>query len=157
MMVFYGQTVDGIPDRGYILYITALVMVLVAAVFVAARLGTRIVTRQIGLDDICLGFALVSSIVLTAAIDMCKLWGSQLCLVSRADHLQAVYHGYGRHKFDMKDMHAAMMVSDILREQLLHCPLRTEFICFVLAFLSLFSTFPFLTFTTHPKTANSNS
>jgi|SRR4051812_38015774 hypothetical protein len=73
MMVFYGQTVDGIPDRGYILYITALVMVLVAAVFVAARLGTRIVTRQLGLDDICLGLALVSSIVLTAAIDMCEL------------------------------------------------------------------------------------
>ncbi|OGE50345.1 hypothetical protein PENARI_c017G11866 [Penicillium arizonense] len=90
-MVFYGQTVDGIPDRGYILYITALVMVLVAAVFVTARLGTRIVTRQLGLDDICLGLALVSSVVLTAAIDM------------------SVYHGYGRHKPDMKDMNAAMM------------------------------------------------
>ncbi|KAJ6154476.1 hypothetical protein N7485_012845 [Penicillium canescens] len=69
-MVFYGQTVDGIPDRGYILYITALVMVLVAAVFVAARLWTRIATRQLGLDDICLVLALVWSIVLTAAIDM---------------------------------------------------------------------------------------
>ncbi|KAJ6012689.1 hypothetical protein N7499_012707 [Penicillium canescens] len=90
-MVFYGQTVDGIPDRGYILYITALVMVLVAAVFVAARLWTRIATRQLGLDDICLVLALVWSIVLTAAIDM------------------SVYHGYGRHKFDMKDMNAAMM------------------------------------------------
>jgi hypothetical protein len=72
-MVFYGQTVDGIPDRGYILYITALVMVLTAAAFVAARLGTRMVSRQIGLDDVCLGLALASSIVLTAAIDTCEL------------------------------------------------------------------------------------
>jgi hypothetical protein len=30
-------------------------------------------------------------------------------------NVQAVYHGYGRHKADMKDSNAAMMVSEALK------------------------------------------
>jgi hypothetical protein len=59
-MVFYGQTVDGILDRGYVLYITALVMVLVAALFVFARLASRMYAAQLGADDVTIGIALVS-------------------------------------------------------------------------------------------------
>lgn len=59
VMVFYGQTVDDIPDRGYVLYITALVMVLVAALFVVARLSSRIYTTRMGADDVTIGIALV--------------------------------------------------------------------------------------------------
>lgn len=71
-MVFYGQTVDGIPDRGYKLYITALVMVLIAAVFVVIRLVTRVHLRQLGWDDCFLVVALVASVMTTATINMGK-------------------------------------------------------------------------------------
>jgi hypothetical protein len=71
-MVFYGQTVDGIPDRGYKLYITALVMVLIAAIFVVIRLATRVHLRQFGWDDCFLIVALVASVMTTAAINMGK-------------------------------------------------------------------------------------
>lgn len=72
-MVFYGQTVDGIPDRGYKLFITALVMVILAAIFVAIRLATRIHVRQFGWDDFFLVIALVASAMTTAAIDLGRL------------------------------------------------------------------------------------
>lgn len=71
-MVFYGQTVDGIPDRGYKLFITALVMVLIAAIFVAIRLATRVHLRQFGWDDSFLLIALVASIMTTTTINMGK-------------------------------------------------------------------------------------
>ena len=71
-MVFYGQTVDGIPDRGYNLYITAVVMVLIAAIFVAIRLATRVHLRQLGWDDLFLVIALVASVMTTATINIGK-------------------------------------------------------------------------------------
>ncbi|KAJ5963877.1 uncharacterized protein N7479_003753 [Penicillium vulpinum] len=82
-MVFYGQTIDGVPDRGYVLFITALVMVLTAAIFVTIRLATRIHLREFGWDDLFLVIALAASAMTTAAINL------------------AVVHGYGRHKADM--------------------------------------------------------
>lgn len=71
--MFYGQTIDGIPDRGYKLFITALVMVLIAAIFVAIRLATRIHLRQFGWDDLFLVIALVASVMTTIAINLGKL------------------------------------------------------------------------------------
>ncbi|KAL1963026.1 hypothetical protein VTN77DRAFT_8774 [Rasamsonia byssochlamydoides] len=77
-MVNYGQPQGGVPDRGYVLYITALVMVLVAALFVFARLMSRFLTARIGVDDITIVIALVCSALLTATINL------------------AVVNGYGR-------------------------------------------------------------
>ncbi|KAL1859228.1 hypothetical protein Plec18170_002344 [Paecilomyces lecythidis] len=82
-MVNYGQSTPGVPDRGYVLYITALVMVLVASVFVGARIGARIYTGRVGLDDATIIAALACSAVLTATINM------------------AVVSGYGRHLSDL--------------------------------------------------------
>lgn len=78
-MVFYGQTIDGIPDRGYKLFITALVMVLIAAIFVAIRLATRVHLRQFGWDDLFLVIALVASVMTTISINLGESKG---CLVS---------------------------------------------------------------------------
>nr|KMM68404.1 hypothetical protein CPAG_04731 [Coccidioides posadasii RMSCC 3488] len=51
MTINYGQGTPSAPSRGYQLYITALVMVLVAALFVFARIFSRIATKRVGLDD----------------------------------------------------------------------------------------------------------
>ncbi|KAJ5177103.1 uncharacterized protein N7482_002980 [Penicillium canariense] len=91
-MVFYGQTVDGMPDRGHILFVTALVMVLIAALFVVIRLATRIHLRQFGWDDLFLVIALLASVLTTTTINL------------------AVVNGYGRHTVDMgESIHAAQM------------------------------------------------
>ncbi|KAJ9206938.1 hypothetical protein C8Q69DRAFT_440212 [Paecilomyces variotii] len=78
-MVNYGQSTPGVPDRGYVLYITALVMVLVASLFVGARIGSRIYTGRLGVDDATIIAALACSVLVTATINM------------------AVVSGYGRH------------------------------------------------------------
>ena len=41
----------GKPDQGWKLYITSLIMVLSAGLFVIARIATRIWSRQMGEDD----------------------------------------------------------------------------------------------------------
>jgi hypothetical protein len=113
-MVFYGQTIDGIPDRGYKLFITALVMVLIAAIFVAIRLATRIHLRQFGWDDLFLVIALVASVMTTIAINLGKL--KDCPDLNNSQHeltftFLAVVNGYGRHKKDMGDsIHTALMV-----------------------------------------------
>lgn len=61
------------PDRGYKLFITALVMVLIAAIFVGIRLATRVHLRQFGWDDLFLVIALVASVITTIAINLGKL------------------------------------------------------------------------------------
>ncbi|EER24803.1 hypothetical protein CISG_05899 [Coccidioides immitis RMSCC 3703] len=59
MTINYGQGTPSAPSRGYQLYITALVMVLVAALFVFARIFSRIATKRVGLDDYLVIAALV--------------------------------------------------------------------------------------------------
>ncbi|KAJ5664620.1 hypothetical protein N7462_011433 [Penicillium macrosclerotiorum] len=73
-MVFYGQTVDDIPDRGYVLFIIALVMVLIAAIFVGIRLTTRIYTTQLGWDDLFLTIGLVASTDLGESRNAAYMW-----------------------------------------------------------------------------------
>ncbi|CAG8890668.1 unnamed protein product [Penicillium egyptiacum] len=90
-MTFYGQTTDGIPDRGHVLFITALVMVLIATIFVTIRLATRVHLKQFGWDDLFLIIALLASAMTTAAINL------------------SVVHGYGRKKADMgESIHIAL-------------------------------------------------
>lgn len=71
-MTFYGQTNDGVPDRGHVLFITALVMVLTAAIFVTIRLATRIHLKKFGWDDLFLVIALAASVMTTIAVNLGK-------------------------------------------------------------------------------------
>lgn len=71
-MVFYGQTTDGIPDRGHVLFITALGMLLTATFFVAIQIATRIHLKKFGWDDISLVIALAASAMTTTAINLGK-------------------------------------------------------------------------------------
>lgn len=48
------------PDRGYELYVASLVMVLVAGLFVIARLAARWTKGQFGMDDYTIILSLVS-------------------------------------------------------------------------------------------------
>ncbi|KAI1956447.1 hypothetical protein LOZ58_006376 [Ophidiomyces ophidiicola] len=79
MAINYGQGTPDAPSRGYQLYITALVMVLIATLFVIARVSTRISTKRLGMDDYMVIAALISSIFLTATIN---LGGCYLCVLS---------------------------------------------------------------------------
>lgn len=51
----------GSEDQGWKLYITSLVTILVAGLFVIARLVTRLVRRTLGWDDATIVVSLVSS------------------------------------------------------------------------------------------------
>ena len=51
---------DGSDDQGWNLYITSLVTILVAGLFVIARLVTRLVRRNFGWDDVAIVASLVS-------------------------------------------------------------------------------------------------
>lgn len=49
------------PNRGFELYVTSLVMVLVAGLFVLGRLAARWTKRQFGMDDYTIILSLVRS------------------------------------------------------------------------------------------------
>ncbi|KAJ4302366.1 hypothetical protein N0V88_002510 [Collariella sp. IMI 366227] len=74
---------NGAADQGWKLYITSLVMILTAGLFVVARVATRLMRRAWGWDDIAIVVSLAFSIVLSVAIQL------------------AVTHGYGMHKADL--------------------------------------------------------
>ncbi|KAL8974426.1 MAG: hypothetical protein Q9197_001331 [Variospora fuerteventurae] len=73
-----------LPDKGYQLYITALVMVLVAGLVVLGRFAARWAQKSYGWDDYAILVSLVFSIVLTVMINL------------------AVVNGYGRHKLSLE-------------------------------------------------------
>lgn len=52
---------DGVPNQGWKLYITSLVMVIVAGLFVIARCTTRLISHKLGSDD----YTIVTSLVCT--------------------------------------------------------------------------------------------
>ena len=54
-----GKGSPGLPDRGWPLYILSVVMVVVAGLFVLARVSTRLHKKQLGLDDYNIILALV--------------------------------------------------------------------------------------------------
>ncbi|KAF2222374.1 hypothetical protein BDZ85DRAFT_184177, partial [Elsinoe ampelina] len=73
----------GIAGRGYGLFVTSILMVTLAAVFVGTRLTYRLVTRRTGWDDWTILLSLTLSIVLTLAMCM------------------SIGNGYGQHKTDL--------------------------------------------------------
>ncbi|KAL8897016.1 MAG: hypothetical protein Q9207_007425 [Kuettlingeria erythrocarpa] len=81
------------PDKGYQLFITALVMVILAGLVVLGRLAARWANKGYGYDDYAIIVSLVFSIVLTATINL------------------AIVNGYGRHKSSLKksELSAALM------------------------------------------------
>ncbi|KAF4547742.1 Hypothetical protein D9617_36g062800 [Elsinoe fawcettii] len=73
----------GMAGRGYGLFVTSIVMVVLATVFVGTRLSYRLVTRRTGWDDWTILASLTLSIVLTLAMCM------------------SIGNGYGQHKTDL--------------------------------------------------------
>ncbi|KAL2265629.1 hypothetical protein VTJ83DRAFT_6729 [Remersonia thermophila] len=73
----------GADDQGWKLYITSLVMIISAGLFVVARVATRLVRNNLGWDDWTIVFSLANSIVLSVAIQLAVSWG------------------YGMHKADL--------------------------------------------------------
>ena len=58
-----GFPADGAEDQGWKLYITSLVMIILAGLFVIARLASRYWLFKLGWDDLAITFSLVSSCV----------------------------------------------------------------------------------------------
>ncbi|OQN97528.1 hypothetical protein B0A48_16681 [Cryoendolithus antarcticus] len=73
----------GLPDQGWKLYITSVVMIVTAGLFTLGRCVLRLHTRQFGRDDIVIVVSLLFSILLSVTIQL------------------AVEHGYGMHKVDL--------------------------------------------------------
>lgn len=65
-----GQGDENTPDRGYELYLAALIMVIVAGFFVLARLAARLSKRQFGWDDYAIVISLVRSLAPFAIYDL---------------------------------------------------------------------------------------
>ncbi|KAJ2902885.1 hypothetical protein MKZ38_010696 [Zalerion maritima] len=74
---------DGIPNQGWKLYVTSLVMVLASGLFVIARCSARCVMRKFGSDDATICVSLAFSIFLSVAIQL------------------AISNGYGMHSSDL--------------------------------------------------------
>ncbi|KAK6412043.1 hypothetical protein LTR95_018022 [Oleoguttula sp. CCFEE 5521] len=73
----------GLPDQGWKLYITSLVMIVTAGLFTLSRCVLRLHTRQFGRDDTVIVVSLLFSVLLSVTIQL------------------AVEHGYGMHKVDL--------------------------------------------------------
>ncbi|MCJ1469421.1 hypothetical protein MMC07_008054 [Pseudocyphellaria aurata] len=83
MAVNVGYGDEQTPNRGYQLYFAALIMVILAGLFVFGRLAARWTNRKFGMDDYTIVLSLACSIVLSITINL------------------AVVHGYGKHKKDL--------------------------------------------------------
>ena len=60
-----GQGSGTTPDKGYELFITATVMVIVAGLFTAGRVAARLTNRQLGVDDYAIMLSLVRAHLLS--------------------------------------------------------------------------------------------
>ncbi|PNP56596.1 hypothetical protein THARTR1_03292 [Trichoderma harzianum] len=78
-----GFPADGIDNHGWKLYITSMVMIIVAGLIVAFRCASRVYLFNFGADDVVIIFSLLFSIVLSVAIQL------------------AIENGYGMHKADL--------------------------------------------------------
>ncbi|KAK6431846.1 hypothetical protein LTR95_011988 [Oleoguttula sp. CCFEE 5521] len=74
---------DGLPDQGWKLYITSLVMIIAAGLVTVIRCVHRLHTRKFGRDDTVIAVSLLFSVVLSVTIQL------------------AVEHGYGMHKANL--------------------------------------------------------
>ncbi|KAM0326959.1 hypothetical protein ACHAQA_006080 [Verticillium albo-atrum] len=78
-----GFPADGVDNQGWKLYITSLVMIISAGLFVIARCATRFYMFKLGWDDLAVVVSLASSIVVSVAMQL------------------AIENGYGMHKVDL--------------------------------------------------------
>ena len=66
MAINDGSGTPELPDRGFPLYIVSIVMVIVAGLFVIARLAARMAKSKFGWDDYTIFVALVSIAIFQA-------------------------------------------------------------------------------------------
>lgn len=59
-MVNVGLGNEAVPDHGYALFITSVVMIILSGFFVCARIGVRLARKSMGTDDYITLIALVS-------------------------------------------------------------------------------------------------
>ncbi|KFY03178.1 hypothetical protein O988_01662 [Pseudogymnoascus sp. VKM F-3808] len=85
MTINYGQGTPERPSKGYVLFITATVMVIVSGSFVMARMGQRYKSQLFGWDDYTIAFSLFCSIILTVTINIAVLNGYGM-------HVKALSH-----------------------------------------------------------------
>ncbi|KAM0248121.1 hypothetical protein ACHAQJ_009591 [Trichoderma viride] len=78
-----GFPADGVENHGWKLYITSMVMIIVAGLVVIVRCASRVYLYNFGTDDIVIIVSLLFSIVLSVAIQL------------------AIENGYGMHKADL--------------------------------------------------------
>ncbi|KAK7413377.1 hypothetical protein QQX98_007754 [Neonectria punicea] len=78
-----GFPVDGVDNQGWKLYITSLVMIITAGLFVIARCSTRYSMHKLGWDDAAITVSLLSSIIVSVCMQL------------------AIGNGYGMHKDDL--------------------------------------------------------
>ncbi|KAM5341226.1 hypothetical protein ACJ41O_015335 [Fusarium nematophilum] len=78
-----GFPTDGVDNQGWKLYITSLVMIITAGLFVIARCSTRFWMHKLGWDDAAVVVSLLSSIIVSACMQL------------------AIQNGYGMHKADL--------------------------------------------------------
>ncbi|KAH7122027.1 hypothetical protein B0J13DRAFT_599213 [Dactylonectria estremocensis] len=74
---------DGVDNQGWKLYITSLVMIITAGLFVLARCATRYGMNKLGWDDAAVVVSMLSSIVVSVSMQL------------------AIQNGYGMHKADL--------------------------------------------------------
>ncbi|OBT68834.1 hypothetical protein VE03_02214 [Pseudogymnoascus sp. 23342-1-I1] len=85
MTINYGQGTPERPSKGYVLFITATVMVIVSGSFVMARIGQRYKSKLFGWDDYTIVFSLFCSVLLTIMINIAVLNGYGM-------HVKALSH-----------------------------------------------------------------
>jgi hypothetical protein len=64
MAINDGKGINGVPDRGYSLYVVSVVMVIVAGLFVIGRIAVRLAKNKLDWDDRTIVAALVRNTLL---------------------------------------------------------------------------------------------
>ncbi|KAF9889910.1 hypothetical protein FE257_006782 [Aspergillus nanangensis] len=82
-----GLSTPSVPNRGFTLWIWSVIMVILAGIFVIARLLIRFHNRRLGADDWTILVSLISSILLSVT------------------ECSAVHYGYGKHSHDLDQPH----------------------------------------------------
>lgn len=94
-----GFPTDGVDNQGWKLYITSLVMIITAGLFVIFRVTTRVTMNKLGWDDAAVVVSLVSLFVF---VWVALLTSLRLCSIVVSTCMQlAIHSGYGMHKLDL--------------------------------------------------------
>ncbi|KAM5488457.1 hypothetical protein McanMca71_001807 [Microsporum canis] len=101
-MVDLGRPTADVPSRGYQLWLTDVVVVIVAGVFVVIRLVSRYLRSGIQVDDWTILAALLLSVLFSTAQNI------------------AVEHGYGKHEWNITDEQEKQSLKWILVAQVLY-------------------------------------